>query len=58
MDDKQLMAAARIEELIPEWDRDTDKTPEEIATDIYNEISVDPVSVINFLLGIIDDLQA
>lgn len=54
MDERQQQAAERIFELIPPWDRDEDLTPAEI----YNAISLDPVSTIEYLLDIIDNYTA
>ena len=58
MNEKQLKAAERIFSLIDPWDRDPDKTASEQITDIYNEISLRPEDTINYLLDIIEDLQA
>jgi hypothetical protein len=58
MDERQATAAARVLDYIAQQDRDYSKTPEQEATDIYNQISIDPVSVINYLLGVLDDLTA
>ena len=55
MDERQYNAAERVFELMPPWDREPDKTPEELKTDIYNMISVDPVSTIEYLLDILDN---
>lgn len=57
MDERQAEVSKRITELIPWWDMDG-RTTEEAETEIYNTISVDPVTTINFLLDIIDDLKA
>lgn len=58
MDEKQLEAAKRIFDLIPTWDRDPEKTDEQQINDIYNTISLDPTTTINYLLDLIDELQA
>lgn len=58
MDERQAATAARILDYIAPWDRDPDKTPEQEATAIYNQISIDPVTVINYLLNQLDDLTA
>ena len=58
MDERQAATAARILDYIAPWDRNPDKTPEQEATDIYNQISVDPVTVINYLLNQLDNLTA
>lgn len=58
MDERQQVAAKRILELIPFWDRDDSKTEPEQINDIYNMISLDPVTTINYLLDIIDELNA
>jgi hypothetical protein len=58
MDERQAATAARILDYIAPWDRNLDKTPEQEATDIYNQISVDPVTVINYLLNQLDNLTA
>lgn len=58
MDERQQAIAERIFELIPIWDRDDSKTAKQQINDIYNEISVNPVDTINYLLDIIDDLEA
>lgn len=58
MNEKQLQAAKRVLDLIPEWDRNPDQTEKEAINDIYNDISTEPETVINFLLDIIDELNA
>lgn len=55
MDERQLEAAKRILELIPFWERNNDLTEAEQINEIYNEISLDPISTINYLLDIIDN---
>ena len=57
MDERQQTAAKRILELVPSWDRPSG-TEEELIDSIYNEISLDPIPIINFLLDLIDDLNA
>jgi hypothetical protein len=57
MDEKQMEAAKRVLNLIPVWDRD-DKPENELLNDIYNSISINPTETINYLLDIIEDLQA
>ena len=57
MDEKQMEAAKRILDLIPVWDRD-DKPENELLNDIYNSISINPTETINYLLDIIENLQA
>ena len=57
MDEKQMEAAKRVLNLIPVWDRD-DKPENELLNDIYNSISINPAGTINYLLDIIEDLQA
>ena len=57
MDEKQMEAAKRVLNLIPVWDRD-DKPENELLNDIYNSISINPADTINYLLDIIEDLQA
>ena len=58
MDEKQFEAAKRIFDLIPTWDRESEKTDEQQINDIYNTISLDPTTTINYLLDFIDELQA
>lgn len=58
MDERQNETAKRIFDLIPIWDRDPEKTEEQQINDIYNTISLDPTTTINYLLDIIDELQA
>jgi len=62
MDERQQTAAKRIFDLIPIWDRPDGSYrknyEEEQINNIYNEISADPVSTINFLLDMIDELNA
>lgn len=58
MDEKQFEAAKRIFDLIPIWDREPEKTEEQQINDIYNMISLDPTTTINYLLDLIDELQA
>jgi len=58
MDERQNEAAKRIFDLIPIWDRDPEKTEEQQINDIYNMISLDPTTTINYLLDLIDELQA
>ena len=57
MDEKQMEAAKRVLNLIPVWDRDN-KPENELINDIYNSISINPTETINYLLDIIEDLQA
>lgn len=57
MDEKQMEAAKRVLNLIPVWDRD-DKPENELLNDIYNSISINPTETINYLLDIIENLQA
>ena len=58
MDERQQAVAKRILELITFWDRDDSKTEPEQINDIYNLISLDPVTIINDLLDRIDELNA
>lgn len=57
MDERQLKTAKKLYELIPFWDR-LDGTEEELINDLYNEISLDPLPIIDHLLELIDDLTA
>ena len=57
MDERQLKTAKKLYELIPFWDR-PDGTEEELINDLYNEISLDPLPIIDHLLELIDDLTA
>ena len=52
MDERQQETAERLYSLIDPWDR-----PEGGVNAIYNEISLDPVATINYLLDIIDELN-
>ena len=54
MDERQQEAAERILHLINPWERPDGDESEQINA-IYNEISLDPVATINYLLDIIDD---
>lgn len=56
MDEKQMEAAKRIFELMDPWEKEG--TEEETLNSIYNTISLDPVSTINYLLDIIDNYTA
>ena len=58
MDERQQTASERIFDLIPTWDRDDSKTEQQQINDIYNTISTDPVTTINYLLDIIEELNA
>jgi len=58
MNENQQKAAERIYLLIDPWERDPDKTASEQITDIYNEISLRPEDTINYLLNIIENLEA
>lgn len=55
---RQTAAAEKIYNLIPVWDRDDTKTDAENINDIFNMISADPVTPIEYLLNIIGDLNA
>jgi len=58
MDERQQTASERIYDLIPVWDRDDSKTKAQQIDEIYNTISADPVVTINYLLDIIEELNA
>ena len=49
----RIQLAKRIYEILDPWDRD-DATPESIAEDIKN----DPLETIEFLINLVEDLQA
>lgn len=55
MDERQYSAAERIYNLMDPWEREPGESPEEAKSNIYNEISLDPVATINYLLDIIDN---
>ena len=57
MDERQEAAARKIVNLVPWWDRDG-QTEEEALKDVYNTISLDPVSIIEFLLDRIEEDEA
>lgn len=53
---RQETAAKRILNLIPFWE--WPGTEEEATNDIFNTISTDPVTIINFLLDRIEEDEA
>jgi hypothetical protein len=57
MDERQQKAAERLYDLFDPWDR-PDGSREEGINAIYNEISLDPVATINYLLDMIDEINA
>ena len=58
MNEKQMKVSERIYWLVDPWDKEPEKTTEEQINDIYNLISLDPVTIINDLLDRIDELNA
>lgn len=54
--DRQQEAAERILHLIDPWERPDGDEKDQINA-IYNEISLDPVATIEFLLNMIDEYQ-
>jgi len=53
----KMRLAKRVLDQIAPWDRD-DKPESEQITDIFNSFATNPESTIEFLLDIIEDLQA
>lgn len=47
--------AKRVLGLVPYWDRDSDKTEDELVTEIFNTINTQPEDIIEYLLDIIKD---
>lgn len=47
--------AKRVLDLVPYWDRDPDKSEDELVTEIFNSINTQPEDVIEYLLNIIKD---
>ena len=50
--------AKRVLDLVDPWDREPDKTEEELINDEFNAILTQPEYVVEFLLDIIDNYTA
>ena len=55
---RQTETAKRVLNLVPWWERNAELTELEQINEVFNTISTDPCSIIDYLLDIIDIYKA